>query len=132
MSETVLRQNIIKILKHRHARSVENRCGSGTPDVNYADGWIELKMLKKWPAREHTPVKIRHFTPQQKIWISDRWEAGGAVYLLIQVNKTFLLYNGCDVQEIGSVTRERMIELAARQWEGLAALKEGLIQCLER
>jgi len=132
MSESQLRRNVIKILKGRHAKPIENALAAGTPDVNYAEGWIELKKLAKWPKNANTPVRIRHFTENQRLWLTDRWEVGGASWLLIQIDKTFLLYNGSDVNQIGSLTRAEMLELAAQRWEGLRELKEGLSQCLER
>ena len=83
------------------AVSVENSAFPGTPDVNYdgggdRHGWIELKQLSDWPDREETDVRIDCFTPQQRVWILRRWLAGGKVFLLLQVGKDWLLFNGDD------------------------------------
>jgi hypothetical protein len=82
--------------RHGHIERVENMAGIGRPDVNYCirgvEGNIELKQLPEWPKREDTVVPVRHFTPQQRLWIRDRVRAGGRVYVLLQVCRPANLY----------------------------------------
>lgn len=134
MSEKRLRRNVLEILREAglDAYPVENVVCPGMPDVNYVEGMIELKQLKAWPKRETTPVRIRHFTIGQKAWLAKRWAAGGNAYLLLEISKTFLLYNGNDVYKIGTLTEKQLRELAASVWEGLPALRKELPLCLKR
>lgn len=84
--------------RHGHFERIENLVGIGRPDVNYCiqgvEGNIELKQLKDWPKRPDTVVEVRHFTPQQRLWIRDRVRARGRVYVLLQVGPAYLLLGG--------------------------------------
>lgn len=77
---------------------VENPIGPGTPDVNLADGrWIELKYVPAWPPRARNILRIPHFTPQQRVWLYQRWRsAPDTTYLLLEVraSREWLLFDG--------------------------------------
>jgi len=77
---------------------VENPIHPGTPDVNLADGrWIELKCIAEWPARTTSLVQIRHYTPQQRVWLYRRWRyVPGSTLLLLEVrtDRQWLLFDG--------------------------------------
>ena len=77
---------------------VENPIHPGTPDVNLAPGtWLELKCLPEWPVRPATPVRIPHYTPQQRVWLMRRWKyAPGSTLLLLEVraDQQWLLFQG--------------------------------------
>jgi hypothetical protein len=76
---------------------VENPIHPGTPDVNLVNGsWIELKAMARWPVRDSHLFAIRHFTPQQRVWLYKRWRAGGRTYLLLEVVSMgeWLLFDG--------------------------------------
>jgi len=77
---------------------VENPIHPGTPDVNLATGvWIELKSVDRWPVREKTPLRIDHYTPQQRVWLYRRWKyAPGSTFLLLEVSgaREWLLFDG--------------------------------------
>jgi hypothetical protein len=77
---------------------VENPIHPGTPDVNLCTGlWIELKYLAGWPARDTTIVRIPHYTPQQRVFLFQRWHiAPGSTFLLLEVRaeKQWLLFDG--------------------------------------
>jgi len=77
---------------------VENPIHPGTPDVNLCDGrWIELKCITSWPARPTSTVPIRHYTPQQRVWLYRRWKcAPGSTFLLLEVCSVhqWLLFDG--------------------------------------
>jgi hypothetical protein len=77
---------------------VENPIHPGTPDVNLCNGrWIELKCIATWPTRATSTVQIRHYTPQQRVWLYRRWKyAPGSTFLLLEVRaaQQWLLFDG--------------------------------------
>jgi hypothetical protein len=77
---------------------VENPIHPGTPDVNLCTGdWIELKTIEKWPARDTHVVQIKHFTPQQRVFLYKRWRAAyGSTHLVLEVREVrqWLLFDG--------------------------------------
>ncbi len=113
MSEKALADRVMKILKPLDACRVENPCLPGTPDVNYVWGWIELKQVDNWPVNSHIPLRVPHFTPQQRIWLERRVRRGGKAHVLIQVAREYILLSG-DVAAImlGESTRQELIESA--------------------
>lgn len=132
MSESTQRAKIIKALKPLHAVPIENRVGLGTPDVNYIEGWIELKWLRAWPVRPETKVVIEHFTLQQRRWLKKRYEASGNAWLLLQVQREWLLFTGRDAADyVGLVTLEGLYYICRARWEG-GLITSGLIKCLTR
>ena len=103
-----------------HVR-VENPAYPGTPDVNYyfagvdVEGWVELKALPKWPKRASTPVRVDHFTQQQRVWLLRRAAAGGRVYVLLRVDEdcTYILLDGVTAaRHLGNVPKAELISLA--------------------
>ena len=94
-AEKTMRRRVIRALKPLHAIAVENGCGMGTPDVNLSTGaWIELKSIDAWPARPETPLRIEHFSQEQRIWLLQRSKAGGEAWLLLKVADDWLLFDG--------------------------------------
>lgn len=91
---------------------IENKVGLGTPDVNYRDGWIELKHVAKLPPRGGI-VQVRHFTKLQRLWLTRRENSGGRCFVLLKVNKEWILFPGSTgAKVIGSVSRDEMSEHA--------------------
>ena len=85
---------------------------SGTPDVNYADGWIELKYINSWPKKDLL-VRVNHFTVKQRLWLRKRWTVG-KVYLLLGVGQESLLFNGIVAAEfVGRSTQEVLLSRCA-------------------
>ena len=133
MSEQQLRKHVVKILVNRDAKPVENPAWPGFPDVNYIEGVIELKQLDRWPVRPETPIKLPHFTNQQRIFLERRWRKGGNAFLLLQVGRCFLLYEGCNVQRIGRMsTQGDLRDMALYVFDGLDDLKGNLEGWLDR
>lgn len=118
MSERLFRQNVIHLLRPLDAQSVENICHPGTPDVNCTLGWIELKWVKSPPARPDTILAVRHFTPQQRVWLMRRWRAGGGAWLLLQCGKSWLLFTGETAADVVGRTPMGILHAAAcSQWD---------------
>lgn len=69
-------------------RRVENVVGPGHPDVNYALGDIELKVLMEWPVRPTTCVRLPKLTGEQVGWLLQREHAGGRAWLMVKVVDT--------------------------------------------
>lgn len=132
MSEQSMRQHVIKMLRPLDAVSVENPAYPGTPDVNFVEGWVELKWAKRWPERDDTPLKLEHFTQQQRVWLVRRGAAGGNVWLLLCAGGDWLLFHwSVAAQHVGKANREELLHLASYVWErGINA--EGLISALTR
>ena len=135
MAEKNVRARVTKALKSLHGFAVENVCLPGTPDVNYAGGGIELKWLKSWPEKEGTPIRIPHYTNQQRVFAMKRDKAGEPCWWLLNVEKTndWLLLDGTvAAQIIGKATRADIIAAAAVHWNSGAAMERGLAKHLRQ
>lgn len=75
-------------------RRIENRVDLGTPDVVYClqsyCGFLELKELDVWPKRWLT---IDCLTKEQVLWLRAWERAGGTAHLLVQVERSYLLFD---------------------------------------
>lgn len=108
-----MRSKVIATLAPLHAVPVENPAKPGTPDVNYVEGWIELKWLRSWPKRPETVVTIDHYTIQQKLWAYKRRKAGGQCWFLLQCHKEWLLLDGAVAAfTVNRATRAQLVEAA--------------------
>lgn len=127
-----MKPRVVKALKPLHAFCVENRVGAGTPDVNYTEGWIELKWMRSWPKRGTTIVKIEHYTKQQKIFAVKRRRAGGNCWLLLQVKQQWLLFDGAVAAIIlNKKTAKELFHHAYKVWpHGLK--DQELIECISQ
>lgn len=113
-----LRDNI----GHRwHAQRHEDALAVGIPDVSYGankvQGWIELKCLDSWPKRPDTIVRIEHYTPDQKAWLWLRGNAGGRCWLLLKVERTWLLFSHVQARQVGLLKQTDLRALATKVWE---------------
>ncbi len=115
MSEQNMRGKVVRALGQLNAIAVENPALPGTPDVNYVEGWIELKWLREWPTRGDTVVQFEHFTPQQRVFHIRRRMAGGASWVLIQCRREWLLLDGAVAAlHINQCPKYGLIDLAAQ------------------
>lgn len=119
MSETGMWDALRAELRGLHPVRIESRAiGMGTPDVNYAHGWIELKYLRSWPKRPETRVRIEHYTKEQRSWAVQRTQAGGRVFLLLKVgeNEWLLLHGAVAARSVGQVNRADLYKLTMARW----------------
>lgn len=80
---------------------VENRVKKDTPDLYIAArpetgktlrGWVELKVLDRFPARASTPVKINHWTTGQRYWALRHSKHGGQTWVVVAVEDVGKVY----------------------------------------
>ncbi len=130
MSEAAMWRSLRSVLRPLDPVRVENPVVPGTPDLNYSHGWIELKFAKQWPPKEG-PLRIDHFTRQQRAWLIRRRKAGGLAFVLLKVGKTeWLLFDGAIAATVlGYVSRERLYEVCLARWTRLPKSKE-ICACL--
>ena len=132
MSESGQRARVIRALCSLDAIAVENPTRPGTPDVNYIEGWIELKWLRRWPRGDKVVVLLPHFTRQQRRWLRDRHKRGGSAWLLLQCGCEWLLFHGLDAHDyVGRLTRDGLYRVARVRWTRGLQDKE-LVECLVR
>lgn len=118
MSEAAMWDAIRPVLKPVDPVRIESRAtGSGIPDVNYTQGWIELKFADRWPPRGG-PLRVDHFTAAQRAWHVRRRKAGGRSFVLLKVGTSeWLLFDGAVAAvELGNVPRERLYEICKARW----------------
>lgn len=132
MSEKDLSRTFCELTKRLDPIRVENGMtyaqAIGTPDINISTGaWIELKALKAWP-KKGGPLRIPHFTDEQKNWARRRMAAGGEVFLLVKVRSEWFIFDGDAYQDVGNMTREEMIE-AARFYFPVKPTSDQLCAC---
>ncbi len=112
-----MRRQVVTVLRPLDAISVENSAYPGTPDVNFVDGWVELKWLRNWPKCETAIVAISHFTPQQRVWLLRRARAGGNVWLLLQCKREWLLFDAqTAARVVGRSSVNELVRWAHTYW----------------
>ena len=84
-------------------------------------GWMELKHRGMAPIREKTICRIDHYTDEQRNWLRDKGEAGGMTFLLLQLGRSFLLFDHVQCQTVGQVTSAELYDLACWHNDGLNA-----------
>lgn len=114
-----------------HVVAVENDVLPGYPDVEGCvagfNFTIECKLIDDWPARSRTPVRLTHFTKEQKLFLRTRWRAGGASFLLLKIASTreWLLFCGLQVKPIGeTATKADLYVTSEKIWRGGIDAKE--------
>jgi hypothetical protein len=112
-----MRSNIVKMLAPLNAIPVENPARPGTPDVNYVEGWIELKWLRSWPKRPETVILIDHYTTQQRLWAYKRRKAGGQSWFLLQCKREWILLDGAVAAfTVNRSTKAELISACVAYW----------------
>ena len=94
----------------------EDHSGHGIPDVSYGcrnvNGWIELKKLDAWPAREKTVVQLRHFTGPQRAFLIQRGRSGNRCFLFLRVQREYLLIPSACISLKDTKTKRQLIDTA--------------------
>jgi hypothetical protein len=101
---------------------VENGVDQGCPDNNTIHGWFEFKYVPVWPKRGG-PLRIPHFTAQQRVWLRRRWRAHGGeghgAWMILQVAKDVMVFDGeTAAKVVGFLNRTELFEAALGYWEG--------------
>ena len=120
MSEEQMWTALRPSLKGLDPVRIENSLALGTPDVNYTEGWIELKNVDKRPKKEETRIEVDHFTQDQRMWIARRHQVAGRVHLLLRIEKTWLLFeppNACI--HVGNSNEAELRTHAFAIWENV-------------
>lgn len=96
---------------------IESPITSGIPDVNYKEGWVELKYADRWPPRKG-PLRVDHFTKEQRAFLVRRRRAGGRAFLLLKVGRDeWLLFDGLlAAAYLGKSTREELYQITVARW----------------
>ena len=130
MSEAAMWDSLRPVIRSLDPVRMENPIVPGTPDVNYNHGWVELKFAERWPPRGG-PLRVDHFTRQQRTWLTRRRKAGGRAFLLLKVGETeWLLFDGAVAAAmLGQVPRERLYEVCVARWTRLPRTEE-ICKCL--
>lgn len=127
MSEAKLWEDIQQGMMTRwHAQRHEDKHSTGIPDVSFgiqkrAEGWIELKFLKRLPDFTGRPwdFKYDHFYPEQRNWAEQRTRHGpGRVFLMCRFgDELTCIWNWSRVRELlGQAPLETVIKAANAQW----------------
>lgn len=127
-----MRQRVVKILRKagKAPTPVENTALPGTPDLNFVEGWCELKRIGGWPKRPETFVRVKEFTPKQRAWAKRRHRAGGKVFFLLQAGRDWLLLPGNVAADIvDRATKQELIDEAIGYWRNGLNERE-LVECL--
>lgn len=132
MKESTLARKVRKLLRPLDAMRVENPCLPGTPDIEFIGGWVELKKLDAWPKRPTTPIRLPHFTPQQRLWLTRRMEKGGLSLLLLQVGRDYLLLFGDQAATLIGEATESDLRAAAIEVFSHRTLTTDLLPCFRR
>lgn len=129
--ESKMRSDIIKLMRPLHAVAIENGCEAGTPDINYRDGWIECKSVDM-PANPDTPVRVEHFTTDQRLWLRMRRQADGVALMLLKIGQWWLLLDGEVAAEIvGNVPFNQLFDNSIDAWYRMPNRKI-LLECLRK
>lgn len=83
LAEIPFRRKLVAALAPLDAFPVENSAAPGTPDVNYIEGWIELKCVDVWPKKVNGIVRIDKFKAEQRATLLRRKMQGGRAFLLL-------------------------------------------------
>lgn len=99
----------------------EDKFQKGIADISFCQcgigGWMELKHVSDWPARETTPVRIPHYSIDQKEFLEKKGKCQGNSWLFIQVAGDFLLYDWRSAQYLPDKTKTEMVELSCFFYE---------------
>lgn len=121
MSEERLWEYIRNGMKHKwEAQRHEDKYSTGIPDISYSTnhhGWIELKYLKSKPSGHDTVMRIKHYTAQQRNWLKKHGRKGGKCFILLQVDKCYMIFTWDQCAIVGSTNYDGHINVAKKIWQ---------------
>lgn len=135
MSEKSLWAALRKGMQWDEATRHEDCAALGVADVSFCTGahhgWLELKHVVEWPVREATPLRIPHFTDDQRHFLRQKQRYGGHTWLLVQVGRCYLLYSAAqDLDGLGTTWTQQQARLAARRIWAPRLNYDELLACL--
>lgn len=133
--ESSLRAAVNEALLLLDAVAVENSALPGTPDVNYVEGWLELKSVPCWPTNIKVPLRVEHWTPEQKVWHLRRSRAGGETYVLLEVvnpGTCMLIRGDVAARILGVASYQELAAVAVVEWPDRSAMKKELRTLLQK
>lgn len=133
MNESAFWRKVVRpaLLPFGVLHRIENVTETGTPDVVYSlrrtridgpgrSGWIELKYVPAWPARQGSLFRFRKFTIDQADWLVEWRKVGGRACVLTRVGNDCFLMDGLLARELQSgMTRQEIQRRCAVYGEGV-------------
>jgi hypothetical protein len=117
MSESSMWGTVRQALRGLDPVRIENKLEKGVPDVNYVEGWVELKWVRKAPKNPETILMIDHYTTEQRTWAIRRHHAKGKIFLLLKVGVWWMVLSGaCAAEHLNKVTLEELRKVAIKTW----------------
>jgi len=94
---------------------------AGVPDVYFTTnsgimGWLELKYAHEWPKRQNTVLRLNHFTTEQRNWIRKHGKQGARVFLLLQVDRDYLLFSHSECNVVGKTSKRILFRNSIGHW----------------
>lgn len=131
LKESDMRAQVVRLLAGANAVAVENGVGVGTPDVNYVEGWLELKSVDL-PKNPDSPIRVPHFSAEQRLWLRRRTEAGGRAHVLLKAGNWWILLSAMTAAEsLGTVPLGWLIDHCVDGWAGRPS-GDALLEALRR
>ncbi len=102
------------------AQRHEDEYAVGVPDVSFGargvQGWIELKQIPRWPSKTTTLIKLGHFKKEQRAWLKIRQIHGDLCWMLLKVDKIWMIFSPDKFQYVGTTTKDDLIRSANKVW----------------
>jgi len=112
MSESKLWQLIKPVESYGHIERVEVTMPIGMSDtfykINDIPGWCELKYVREYPKRISTPIRVNHFTEDQKRFLGRMIRHGYKARVLVMVEDDLYLFGSPALFSVGKMQRDVM------------------------
>jgi len=110
----------------------EDNISKGIPDVSFAinnngqkiNGWMELKHIKSFPKKRDSIIAIDHYTDDQRKWLLENYETGGATFLFIKIDREYYLFTGSAMVSVGYRTKDWWLTHCIGCWVGSVDWKQ--------
>jgi len=124
-NESLVWKRLRKMLKAdpdvTHLQRHEPNMPEGLPDVHFiireVPGWIELKDLDDWPKRESTPLRIKHFSQKQRIWLHAYGMSNGRAFIIVHFGDECFLYDWRASFSLGEWSQGEMRKHCLMVWK---------------